>query len=424
MHFHRHLVGIVLLIPGWAYAQDAQSPNPKERTKALREFAREGSEAIPKIEPLLSDPDRDVRMEAVRALTAIGTQHSLQPLMQAAKDNDPVVQMAAADGLVNFYLPGYVESGIGAFIKKTFSGEDTRIVPLFVKVREDVVLALGRMVKSGSSTESRANAARAIGVLRGNAGLPALVEGLHSKNDEIIYESLIAIQKIRDPEAAPKISFLLRDLKEKVQVAAIETTGLLQNEEAIPDLSRVYENTRNKKVRKAAITALAMLPDESTRPVYRHAFTDKDDEIRAAAAEGYARLKNPSDKGALEQAFATEEKMKPRLALAFALVNLGDTRMAEFTPLQYLVNTLNSRLYSGIAEAYLRELARTAEVRNAIYPALRTGTKPEKIALGRVLAVSGDEGSVAHLETLSKDPDTEVAQEGLKSLRNLKARIL
>ncbi|MGH9629648.1 MAG: HEAT repeat domain-containing protein, partial [Bryobacteraceae bacterium] len=325
---------------------------------------------------------------------------------------------------VNFYLPGYVESGLfRGLIKKTFSGDDNRVVPLFVNVRKDVVLALGGLVKSGSSMDSRANAARAVGVLRGSAALPALIDGLHSKNDEVIYESLIAIQKIRDPDAAPSISFLLGDLKEKVQIAAIETTGLLLNKEAIPNLSRVYENTRSKKVRKAAITALAMLPDESTRPIYQKAFQEKDEEIRAAAAEGYARLKNPSDKAMLEKAFAEEQKMKPRLALAFALVSLDNSAMTEFAPLRYLVNTLNSRLYTGIAEAYLRELVRTEEVRNAIYPALQSGTKPEKMALGRVLAVSGDESSLAHLETLSKDPDTDVAEQGLRSLRSLKARI-
>jgi len=38
-----------------------------------------------------------------------------------------------------------------------------------VQVRQDVILALGRIVRSGSSTESRENAARAVGVLRGPA---------------------------------------------------------------------------------------------------------------------------------------------------------------------------------------------------------------------------------------------------------------
>ena len=53
----------------------------------------------------------------------------------------------------------------------------------------------------------RANAARAIGVLRGKAAVPDLVEAAHSKNTDVIYESLIALQKIRDESAAPAREF-------------------------------------------------------------------------------------------------------------------------------------------------------------------------------------------------------------------------
>ena len=46
------------------------------------------------------------------------------------------------------------------------------------------------------------------------------------------------------------------------------------------------------------------------------------------------------------------------LAVAFALVSLGNLDTAEFTPLRYLMNTLNVRSYQGVALAYLTELAR------------------------------------------------------------------
>ena len=50
-------------------------------------------------------------------------------------------------------------------------------------------------------------------------------------------------------------------------------------------------------------------------------------------------------------------------------------------------------------------------------------TKDEKIGLARVLARSGDSGSVAALEKLSKDSDPAVAQEGLRAMRNLQSRM-
>jgi hypothetical protein len=84
---------------------------------------------------------------------------------------------------------------------------------------------------------------------------------------------------------------------------------------------------------------------------------------------------------------------------------------------------LNSAAYSGDALPFLVELARDEGVRQALYGPLSTGTKDEKIGLARVLARSGDSESVAPLQKLSGDSDPAVAQEGLRALRTLQARM-
>jgi hypothetical protein len=239
----------------------------------------------------------------------------------------------------------------------------------------------------------------------------------------VLYESLIALQKIRDESAGPQIAFLLRDLDSKVQIAAIETTGLLKNRDAVPDLIDVLNRARDARVRRAALGSLAMIPDDKSRPLFAQYLKDKDDRMRAAAAEGYARLHNPADLPAVDQAWKDETKGQPRISLAFALVALGRTEIGDFTPLQYLINNLNSNAYKGEAQPFLTELARDARVRASLYAPLEKGTRDEKIGLARVLARSGDKNSVPYLEKLSHDPDPEVGQEGLRALRNLQARL-
>jgi hypothetical protein len=145
--------------------------------------------------------------------------------------------------------------------------------------------------------------------------------------------------------------------------------------------------------------------------------------MRAAAAEGFARLRNPADSAMIDQAWKDEGKSSPRISLAFAMVMLGHNEISEFSPLQYLVNNLNSAAYKGDAQPFLTELARDNSTRKALYGPLETGTKDEKIGLARVLAVSGDKESVSHLEKVSRDADPEVAQEGLRAMRNLQARL-
>src|SRR5882724_10883844 len=292
------------------------------RAKDVKELAKGGSNAIPQLQALLKNQDRDVRAEAVKAIIDIGTQRSLDALIEACSDSDAEVQILATDGLVNFYLPGYVRTGLGAkfhrvgkSIKGKFTDTNDQVIEAYIQVRPEVIVALGKLARGGVSMETRANAARAIGILRGRAAIPDLLEAMKSKDGAVLYESLIAIQKIRDQSTAPLIRYLLRDLDERVQLAAVETTGILQNKEAVPDLVDVLSRARDVKVRRTALTALAMIPDDSSRPLFTRYLSDKDDALRGAAAEGFARLKNPADKPVVKKAFEAEGKLSPRLSM-------------------------------------------------------------------------------------------------------------
>lgn len=410
--------------------QPAVQGDTKQRVRAVRDMAGKGQDAIPTIAPYLRDIDLSVRLEVVKALDDIGGPKTVDALVEAARDNDPEMQIRATDGLVNVYMPGYLKTGItgslsraGNSIRAKFSDTNDQIIDPYVEVPVPVIQALGRLSRAGASLESRANAARAVGILRGRAAIPDLLEALNSKDNRLMYESLEAIQKIRDPAAGPGVAFLLRDLDEKVQIAAIQTTGMLRNAGAAPDLRQVIDRARTAKVRREALSALAMLSDPADRGIFLRYLNDKDDGLRAAGAEGLARLKNSEDQPALDKAFEAERNTNARLSMAFAVVSLGNRQMSEFSPLQYLVNTLNSKAYRGVALAFLTELARDAAVRQAVYPVLTHATRDEKTGLSIVLARSGERDSEPYLEALVKDPDPEVMQEGTKSLRTLHTRL-
>ena len=104
------------------------------------------------------------------------------------------------------------------------------------------------------------------------------------------------MQKIRDESAGPQIAFLLRDLDSKVQMAAIETTGLLRNQEAVPDLIDVLNRASDAKVQtRGADGASPCCPTTRAARSMRSTCTIRTTSMRAAAAEGFARLRNPAD---------------------------------------------------------------------------------------------------------------------------------
>jgi HEAT repeat protein len=403
----------------------------RDRMKQARDLGKQGSDAIPQLVTLYDDANIPVRVEVVRSLTEIGGPRSLDPLVKALSDPDAEIQIRATDGLVNFYLPGYIKTGLSAKLKRVGSALQARftenevadIVPGFVQVRGDVIHGLATVVEKSTATESRANAARALGILRGQAALPALIGVLRSKEDLLMYESLVAIQKIHDPASAPRIAFLLRDLNERIQIKAIETTGMLGNKDALRDLSSLMERDRSLKVKRAALGSIGMLADETSRPLLTRYLTDRDEGLRAGAAEGIGRLKNSADTALLEKGFADERKVGARLSLAFALVLHGKIEQSEFSPLRYLVNGLNLKAYKGVAQPFLIEASRDVHVLHALHRAFGQANREERIGLAQVFAVSGDAESVPILQAMTKESDPEVSAEALRSLRTLRTRL-
>ena len=172
MVYHRAaLLAFALLSP--LAGQEATRP------KDVREVAKGGVSAMPRLREFLKNPDLEVRLETVKQIVEIGTQHSLDPLIQATQDNDAEIQIRATDGLVDFYLPGYVRTGlsaslrrIGTGIKGRFTDTNDQVIDPYVEVRPEVIAALGKLARGGANMDARANAARAIGVLRGRPAVP------------------------------------------------------------------------------------------------------------------------------------------------------------------------------------------------------------------------------------------------------------
>ena len=400
-----------------------------QQSRTLRDLAKQGEDAIPKIVPSLTEPDLPTRLEAVKALDEIGGPKTIDPLLAASKDNDAEIQIRAAEGLVNVYLPGYLKTGVsgslqraGDAVRARFGGTNDQVIDSFVMVRPDVISVLGQLVRGAASFEARAVAARALGVLRGDAAMDDLIEALRSKDDQVMYESLVALRKIGDVRAGPRIAFRLRDLDDRIQTAALETTGILRTAESAPEVADVFDHARNAKIKHSAALTLAQI----ARPVDRAFFVvwlkDKDEFLRTVGAEGLGRLKQISDTAVLSQSLK-DEKGAAKLAVVFALVSVGNVDDGPTSPLTYLVSILRSRTDRAIASAYLKELARDIAVRQGIYKLLPHVSKDEKVGLCGVLGASGDRDSVPVLQTVSMDTDADVALEGVRALRAVRARL-
>lgn len=411
---------LTLLLLNQLNGQDGaqQATDNKAQMARIRQLQKGNASGLTELATFLKDLDRKVRVEAVKAIVAIGSSASLDPLIAATHDTDGEVRARATDGIVNVYLPGYVagNSVSGYFtrglrqVKSVFSSRNDSVIDDDVKVRDDVAQAITEEINFGDEMTPRANASLAAGVLRLKAAVPALVQALRTKDNDVIFESLIALQKIHDSSAGPGVGFLVRDLDERTQITALQTVGVLRSTEAEPDVRYALDNARNVKVRRAALSALAMLGMPQDRPVFKQYVINGDPELRTAALEGLGRVREPEDTPMLQTSFdETNADWRVHLAAAYALVNEGNVSSEEFSPLVYLVENLNSRSRAGTADAYLRELIHREDVRKTIPTTLEGATHSQKLALCWIFAESRSDDMLPALSQLGKDRDGEVA---------------
>jgi HEAT repeat protein len=419
---------LFLALPLLAQSPDLQSTDAKVRLKAVRQLADSGGGGAQKCEALaglVRDPAPDVRDEVVIALIKVGGQQCLEPLRVATRDASPDIQSMAVDGIVNFYLPGYVRFGwlnsvkaFGGNVKKRFTTPEPLIIQPSLQPAAADIAAIAPLIGGGSSMDSRANAARAVGILRGSAAIPELKEALRSKNDTVVIEALRSLEKIGDMSVGPEVVPALASSNDDVRAAAAHAAGQLRVKEAIRDLSRLAKNDKDKAVRRESLVALAKVPENGEERTFLLFLRDKDEQMRAAAAEGLGRGGAAGDLTTINDAFAEEKSESARLSMAFAAVQLGD-----LDKIRYLVDGLDSRFHKGEARAFLIELAREPRILAELYTPLTSGTTDQKIELATVVSRSGDSDSVAHLQRLTNDADPRVAEAAIRELKNLQARL-
>ena len=417
----------VVATPQEEWQAGLSDPEARVRARAVRSLgeSEEGFRHLGLLAPLLDDESEQVRWEIVKVLIHLRTLDAQDLLIRATSDLSPRVQALAVDGLVDFYVPRYIRPGsflnVGSrttALKQRFVKPTPLTVSSYVEVSPATVAAIGTVVRSGRSEEARASAARGIGVLLGRDALDDLLEGVKSRDSTVILECVLAIRKLQEPSAGPAIVFLLEDPDPRIREAVVRAVGQLRTKEAVPGLVEMIQGRCEPQLCEQAMIALAKIPDNGQRELFLGYMVHKQKGLRAAAAEGVARVRDPTDARLIEHHFQMERAAGVKLSLAFAAVSLGN-----YVRLNQLVDGLKSKAYRLVARPFLVELARHEEVRKRLYVPLSTGTNQQRIHLAYVLSHSGDEGSIPHLEELTADSSAEVASAAIEALRVLRARL-
>jgi HEAT repeat protein len=331
---------------------DLNNPDPLRREAAARQLGvARYRPATPKLVALARDPATPVRREVELALEAMDDPQALPGFIAFATDLDDDLRSRAVAALVNMHLPR--TSGVGAALSKltdlitstSGQGVDVVVEP-DVPVDPSVVDTL-RARTVDSERGIRRTAVRGLGILRAKAAVPDLLQTLREdRDDSLRFEAARALHKIGDPSIADPFVSLLLASSENVRTELIATLGSLRFRGAVPELTRIVEQTaRTDATRIQALSALADIADRSSLALFDQLKADPNALMRVYANEGIARTADASAKDGVSGARLVEKDARVRIAQAYALYRFGQNEYLE-------------ELTRGLKHAATRDLAR------------------------------------------------------------------
>jgi HEAT repeat protein len=401
--------------------------DPVIRREACKKLGELGDRrAITPLSKMVGNLDEETRFRAVEALGSLLDRTAVPALATAMRDPSRRVKTSAIEGIVTLYVtPPGSSNSLTAPITNVFH----RAVDLFQHSADDLIVAPGTQVDPAAiaalgaavgdpDDETAKQAARAAGVLRGNAAVPQMADVLFHAPPGVKIEIMKAFQKIRDPRAIRDVARLLQSSDKATREQAAYTLGLLGARDQIGPLQKLYENDRDKDVRHSAFEALSLMPQPQHAEWFLKFLDDPDDRLREFAADGLGRVPDSAlPPGALDKISTrrtSEKSARVKLALAFALSAHGQTAM-----LAELMQALDSALHRQYGIAYLTELGRDPARLPQFYPYLRSEKTDIRRYLCDVLAAIANPAALEYVRPLIHDPKDDVITEAIRTVQVL-----
>jgi HEAT repeat protein len=240
-----------------------KSGDAETRRRAAQSLGVRGKRsAIASLQPLLDDPEWEVRQAAVESLGVVADVTAVPSLLAAVKSAD---QVADPDGAA--------------------------------AVRASTVEALGRI---------------------GSAGLPAVLEALKNRHARLRETAIGALGAIGGSESVSALAAMVDDDRSSVRQAAVSALARAAGPAAIPALRRVLGH-KDPASRRTAAEALANVGDAAAVDALRGALADGDRQVRDAAVRALTAIATPEAVAALvEGLHAGDREMKSAIAAGLA----------------------------------------------------------------------------------------------------------
>jgi HEAT repeat protein len=275
-------------------ASDVNSAEPKVRRAALKALATRGAEALEPLSLLVSDPERDIRSDAIAAILAIYVEPPPRQRISSAED---------AFGWTRYRTtPWPVPAALLTNLVRALADD-------WPWIRRDAAYALG-VVMTPPVAPNVAD---------------ELIYSLADPDRSVRLAATRALGRLRATRAGDHLIGRIVDTDLSVRLAAIRAVGEIREARALVALQEQLEYYRGATAGRTALEALARIAHRSTWELFSLERFSKSDAHRRYAYEGLARLGGipAADAIAVEQLLAEERDEAVAAAMAFALAAAG-----------------------------------------------------------------------------------------------------
>jgi len=324
-------LGLMEIVPRLVpFLKSESSIQRREALDSLRHL--NARQAAPQVRALLKDPDPLLREAAIRALREFGDAGAADEVSEVLDDAHPYVRDAAARALGAFGATKFIPRlrqllrdselgvvGSAAVALRELNAREA--IPDFVHLFRSRDASLRSIGRDG------------LLALRATEGVPLLVELLESEDAAPRSSVIEVLDRLHAKEAAPALLEKLRtDTRESVVVAAAEALGHLRCEKAVPALLTAIESPHGE-VRKSALRALGAIGSKVDLDPVLKALADEDSDVRVFATDTLGRLGGKEVGPRLEKMLKDDTAIV-RISAVSALARLkGSEAIPDLIPL-------------------------------------------------------------------------------------------
>lgn len=286
---------------------------------------------------LLHDKDAEVRRLAVTGFSKLDGERRLAPLLEAVRDQNPAVVMAAVAGLKGL-TDGRVNAALVPLLRHADPGARTQAAKTLKRLgwlpsnREDEIaflVAKGEYARAvlhgsvaipaleaslaGSAGTTRMRILEALGRIGGPRVFPALVEATKSNEPMVCLAAVDALSRSDEPGAAEAIVEMLRHNNAQVRAASAEALGKMRASNAAEPVIAALGDSQ-WDVRREAAEALGRIRDPKAVEPLGALLNDADADVREAAVLALGNFRDRRSIGPLVLALKDSTSSVRRIA--------------------------------------------------------------------------------------------------------------